>query len=147
VVDIRDRDEDVRSGRCASLRYLFKPPRLLGWGPEQVAEFDTLARRKLGECYGALRGLAGVSEEAGLGEGAPEAPLPDVGDACPACGRPLIWACVSKAELDAMMWVAGVPISLTIAQATSPPEPHLRGPTCPQVTQPSICGKGVEAWR
>jgi hypothetical protein len=127
VVDIRDRDEDVRSGRCASLRYLFKPPRLLGWGPVQVAEFDALARRKLGECYGALRGLAGVSEEAAeSSEGTCEAPLRDVGDACPACGRTLTWARVSRAELDDMMWVMGRPISLTIAQATSPPES--RGP-------------------
>jgi hypothetical protein len=33
VVDIRERDQDVRSGRCASLRYPFKPP-TLGWGPD-----------------------------------------------------------------------------------------------------------------
>jgi hypothetical protein len=72
----RDRDEDVRSERCAVLRYLFKLSRLLSWGPEQVAEFDALARRKLGEGYGALRGIAGVWEDAaGSSEGTLEAPL------------------------------------------------------------------------
>jgi hypothetical protein len=122
VVDIRDRDQDVRSGRCASLRYLFKPPRLLGWGPEQVAEFDALTRLKLGECYGTLRGLASTLEdEAESSEGTLEAPFPEVGDACPACGLPMAWARVSRAELEAMMWVRGDPISRTIARAKGPP--------------------------
>jgi hypothetical protein len=58
VVDIRDRDADVRSGLCWTLMYPFKPPNLAAWGPAQVARFTTLGRRKLAECYGVLRGLA-----------------------------------------------------------------------------------------
>jgi hypothetical protein len=123
VVDIRDRHEDVRSGRCAALRYLFKPPTLLGWGPDQVAEFDALARLKLGERYGALRGLAGARAD---DVESPEAPRSEVGVPCPACGMPLAWARVSRAELEAMMWVTARPISLTTAQATSPPELRLQ---------------------
>jgi Replication protein len=125
VVDIRDRDQDVRSGRCASLKYLFKPPTLRGWGPEQVAEFDALARLKLGECFGALRGLSGPLEAAEDGgaprAGAREAPLPEGGAPCPACGLPLAWAREPEAEVQAMMWVTARPISLALAQATSPP--------------------------
>ena len=33
IVDMRDRDRDVRSGRGAVLKYLFKPPNLRDWGP------------------------------------------------------------------------------------------------------------------
>jgi len=120
VVDIRDRDQDVRSGRCAALRYLFKPPRLGDWGPEQVAAFDALARRKLGECYGALRGLAGgLADEGEASDRAIKGPLPEVGEPCPACGLPLAWARVSRAELDDMRWVTRDPI----ARATAPPPP------------------------
>jgi hypothetical protein len=123
VVDIRDRDQDVRAGRCGALRYPFKPPTLLGWGPDQVAEFNALARLKLGECYGALRGLAGAR----VTDAEPrEAPLSELGAPCPACGRPLAWARVSQAEVEAMMWVTARPIALTTRRATSPPFP--RGP-------------------
>jgi hypothetical protein len=58
VVDIRDREADVRPGLCWTLMYPFKPPNLAAWGPAQVARFTTLGRRKLAECYGVLRGLA-----------------------------------------------------------------------------------------
>jgi hypothetical protein len=121
VVDIRDRDQDVRWGPCTALRYLFKPPRLVGWGPEQVAEFDALARRKLGECYGALRGLvSGRADEAEASAGAIRVALPEVGEPCPACGLPLAWARVPRAELDDMRWVTGHPLS----RATAPPQPR-----------------------
>ncbi|HKA52809.1 MAG TPA: protein rep, partial [Candidatus Binatia bacterium] len=115
VVDIRDRNQDIRSGRGAALCSLFKPPTLRGWGPAQVAEFDALARFKLGECYGALRGLRGALGKDGAESraGAREAPRPKVGAPCPACGRPLAWARASQAEVQAMMWVTARPISLT----------------------------------
>jgi hypothetical protein len=123
VVAIRDCDHDVRSGRCATLRSLCKPPTLRGWGPEQVAEFDALTHRKLGECFGALRGLRGAlgDDDAESRDGAREAPLPKGGAPCPACGLPLAWACVPEAEVQAMMWVTARPISLALAQAKCPP--------------------------
>jgi hypothetical protein len=69
-------------------------------GRDHVAEFDALSRLKLGECYGALRGLAGSrADEAEPGHRASEAPLPEAGASCPACGGPLAWARVSPAEL------------------------------------------------
>jgi hypothetical protein len=146
VVDIRDRDEDVRSGRCAALRYPFKLPTLLDWGPEQAVEFNALARLKLGECYGALRGLVRVLEDdAQSCDEALEAPLPELSAPCPACGVPLAWARVSRAELEAMMWVTARPVSLTTARATSPPEPPLQARPlegCPGV---SASSPGVRA--
>jgi hypothetical protein len=72
--------------------------------PDQVAEFDALASLKLGECYGALRGLAGSrADEAEPRPRSPEAPLREVGASCPACGGPLAPARVSPAELEAIM--------------------------------------------
>jgi hypothetical protein len=94
VVDIRDRDADVRSGMSRTLTYAFKPTNLVAWGPAQVAEFNTLGHTKFAECYGALRGLAAEAQEAGEEADAlthrefprrvlaPDAP-------CPACGAPL----------------------------------------------------------
>jgi len=58
VVDIRDRDTDVRASMCRTLTSPFKPMNLAAWGPAQVAECIAPGRTKLAECYGALRGLA-----------------------------------------------------------------------------------------
>jgi hypothetical protein len=86
-----------------------------------VAEFDALARRKLGECYGALRGLvSGPADEAEAGMGAIKGARPEGGAPCPACGLPLAWARVSRAELDDMRGVTGHPLS----RATAPPPPR-----------------------
>jgi hypothetical protein len=94
VVDIRDRDADVRSGMSRTLTYAFKPTNLVAWGPAQVAEFNTLGRTKFAECYGALRGLA--AEAKADGEEADASPRPELqgrvpatGAPCPSCGAPL----------------------------------------------------------
>jgi hypothetical protein len=58
VVDIRDRDADVRSGLCWTPTYPFKPSHLAARGPAQGAEFTALRRRKLAEYYGVLHSLA-----------------------------------------------------------------------------------------
>jgi hypothetical protein len=92
IVDIRDRDADVRSSLCRTLTYPFKPANLDAWGPAQVAEFTALKRTKLAECYGALRGLAAAA--AADGDEEPPDPLPrqalTPGAPCPSCGSPLI---------------------------------------------------------
>jgi Replication protein len=94
VVDIRDRDADVRSGMCSTLTYPFKPTNLVAWGPAQVAQFTTLGRTKFAECYDALRGLAAqVADDSEGADDLPRHEAPDLGLAagapCPSCGTPL----------------------------------------------------------
>ena len=45
VVDIRDRDRDVRATVCRTLTYHFKPMNLAAWGPAQVADSSTWGGR------------------------------------------------------------------------------------------------------
>jgi hypothetical protein len=95
VVDIRDRDADVRSSMCRTLTYPFKPTNLAAWGPAQIAEFTALGRTKLAECYGALRGLAAaLADDSEETEGSPHRQGPgrilSTGAPCPSCGAPLV---------------------------------------------------------
>jgi Replication protein len=95
VVDIQDRDADVRASLCRTLTYPFKPTNLVAWGPPQVAEFLTLGRTKMAECYGALRGLATEpTEERGEADRSPDRHAPGrdltTGAPCPSCGAPLV---------------------------------------------------------
>jgi hypothetical protein len=89
-----------------------------------VAQFDQLTRLKLGECYGALRGLAGTLEEDEDGgeplDREPEAPLPGAGDPCPACGLPLACVRISAAALKALVWVVS-PAGLAVVPSGYPP--------------------------
>jgi hypothetical protein len=94
VVDIRDRDADVRASVCRTLTYPFKPMNLAAWGPAQVAECIALGRTKLAECYGALCGLA--TELAEDGEESDDSPhcqalrwVLATGTPCPSCGASL----------------------------------------------------------
>jgi hypothetical protein len=95
VVDIRDRDSDVRDSICRTLTYPFKPTNLAAWGPTQVAEFLALGRTKLAECYGTLRGLAADTDADGeTTDDAPRREGPgcvlSTGAPCPSCGAALL---------------------------------------------------------
>jgi Replication protein len=104
VVDIRDRDADVRARICRTLTYPFKPTNLAAWEPAQVAEFMALGRTKLAECYSALRGLAMEMEEDS--DEMSEAPHHEprgrglvAGAPCPSCGTPLSAQWYTAAEV------------------------------------------------
>lgn len=103
IVDIRalrQHGRALQNGPAETLKYPFKPTNLWDWGPAQVAQFNELTRMKLSECYGALRGLAGVLDdgEDQLGR-EPEEALPDVGDPCPLCGLPLVRVRIARGDL------------------------------------------------
>jgi hypothetical protein len=104
IVDIRSLRQQgcgLEEGLAETLKYPFKPTNLWDWGPGQVTQFNELTRMKLSECYGALRGLAGVLDdgEDQLGR-EPEEELPDAGDPCPECGLPFARVKISRAELE-----------------------------------------------
>jgi hypothetical protein len=93
VVDIQDRDADVRASMCRPLTYPCKPTNLTAWGPARMAGFTALGRTKLAECYGARRGLiAELAEDREEANGSPDRQAPGRGLAtgapCPSCGAP-----------------------------------------------------------
>jgi hypothetical protein len=101
IVDIRDRDADVRAKICRTLTYPFKPTNLAAWGPAQVAEFTALGRTKLAECYGALRGLAATAaDDADPPTSETPARVLAPGMACPRCHRPLTTQWVTRQILQ-----------------------------------------------
>jgi hypothetical protein len=107
IVDIRDRDPDVRASMCRTLTYPFKPTNIATWGPAQMAEFMLLGRTKLAECYGALRGLAAETDEKGEEGGdaprrEPPARVLVAGAPCPSCGAPLVaeWYTAEEVHWD-----------------------------------------------
>jgi hypothetical protein len=110
VVDIRDRDADVRAHLCRTLTYLFKPANVQAWGPAEIAQFSALGRTKFAECYGALRGLASDTADHDEDDTPPPRELTwhqlTAGAPCPSCGSPLTaqwWAAegVRQARRDA----------------------------------------------